>query len=180
MNPLWSWLRDEQNTKAIGAVFVTLSAASSASIYVYSSLFPPPNDLVIVDATEFVYTEGVSANIFKDPSTGSQGCPYKLVYNQPPFEPVPENSATYRVSLRRGGRYTILIEYAASEPRPIDVTVNGDLAFSGALKDVTKSWCLTRWSTVGTVTLDRGPNDIRLSRKGMFPHLRTIHLVRER
>lgn len=176
---IWRWVRDESNTKAVSAIFVAISASASATTYVYSSFFPPPDDLVLLDAASFVYTEGVSANTFRDPSTGPEGCPYKLVYNQPPSEPVPENSATYRVTLRRGGRYKVLIEYAADKPRPVDVTVNGKLVFSGALTNVTRSWCLTRWETVGDVSLNRGPNDIRLSRKDLFPHLRTIRLVRE-
>jgi len=177
---IWEWLRDDKNTKAVSAMFISASAVASAATYVHSTLFPPPDDLIVMSATAFVYTEGVSANTFRDPETGKQGCPHQLVYNQPPHEEVAVNSASYRATLARGGNYKILVEYAASAPRPTDITVNGKLEFSGALTKLSKSWCSTRWETVGTTSLNRGLNDLQLSTPGPFPYLRTIRLVREK
>ena len=176
----WEWIRDDKNTKAVSALFISASAAASATTYVYGTLFPPPDDLIVISATAFVFTEGVSANTFRDPSTGVQGCPYQLVYHQPPSEEVAVNAASYRTTLARGGAYKILIEYAANEPRPTDISVNGKLEFPGALTKLSKSWCNTRWETVGVTALHRGPNDFRLSSNGPFPHLRTLRLVREK
>ena len=177
---VWEWLRDDRNTKAVSAMFISVSAVASAATYVHSSLFPPPDDLIVMNATAFVYTEGVSANTFRDPETGREGCPHQLVYNQPPHEDVAVNSASYRATLARGGSYKLLVEYAASAPRPTDITINGKLEFSGALTKLSKSWCSTRWETIGTTTLHRGPNDFQFSSPGPFPHLRTIRLVREK
>lgn len=177
---VWDWFRDEKNTKAMSAFFITMSAVASAATYVHGALFPPPDDLVLISATAFVSTEGVSANTFKDQSTGAQGCPYLLVYNQPPHEEVSVNAANYRTTLARSGKYTLLVEYAANEARPTNIAVNGKTEFQGALTKLSKSWCNTRWETVGSVAMQRGPNDLRVYTSGPLPHLRTIRLVREK
>ena len=178
---LWDWIKNEPNAKAINSLLIGLSAIASPITYVHSTLFPPPDDVIVFDASDFLYTEGVSSNTFRDPSGV---CPYKLVYNQPPWKEVPLNAVYYRANLRRGGQYKLLVEYASNEPtdapkRLVDVDVNNQRVITGALAEQSESWCLTRWESVGVLELNRGSNTIKFSRKGVFPHLRTIRLIRQ-
>ncbi len=82
------------------------------------------------------------------------------------------------VSAARGGKYRLLIEYAADEERPVSIEINNKQVKAGALKALTKDWCLTRWEDVGDFELKRGNNFVRIYRDNVFPHIRTVRLVR--
>lgn len=169
----WRWLGDEGNARAIGVLVVGLPAALAACTFIYTSLRPPePEKEVIIPAADMWSSDKVNV-------APTNSCYAGLVLNQPPYE-IKGNSATYRVVLRSAGRYQLFIEYAAMEPRPLKVEVNGVLTPRIAADQVSGGWCnyQLRWDTAGEVPLRRGDNYLRLYTEDYFPHLKTIKLLR--
>jgi hypothetical protein len=171
MRTLWSWLREEGNAKALQALLTGIPALFAGATYVYSKVWPEPEYVFSKEASDFLVVTNVNTGKFGQ-------CPHNLVYNQPPYEATPMNAAEYRFAATRAGRYRMLIEYAADEPRPVNIEINKSLVARDVLKSISKSWCLTRWEEVGEFELRRGNNFVRIYRESVFPHLRTIKLVR--
>jgi hypothetical protein len=170
---IWQWLGNEVNARAMGAIVVGIPAALAAWTFIYTTLWPEPDRVILIPATEFWTQEKVNV------APTNHACYAGLVLNQPPYQ-ANGNSATYRVALRSSGRYQLLVEYAAEAARPIKVEVNGVLMPFTAAGDVSGKWCNThvRWDNAGEMNLKNGENFIRLYTEGVFPHLKTIKLVR--
>jgi hypothetical protein len=171
-----------------GAVLVAFLATYFTGIL--TAVIPPPKELlcrlslrfcpgeesIVVDAADFWDQENVNV------APANDECYAGLVLNQPPYE-APGNSATYKVSLKVGGRFRLLIQYAALESRPLNVDVNEKKkVLIGAASGTSGSWCNThlRWDKAGEVQLSKGDNFIRLYTDGFFPHLKTIKFSRIR
>jgi len=169
-----------------GAVLVAFLATYFTGML--TAVIPPPKELlcrlslgfcpgeesiVVVDAANFVDQENVNVG-------SANECWAGLVLNQPPYE-APGNSATYKVSLKVGGRFQLSIQYAAAESRPLNVDVNKKKkVLTGAASGISGSWCNTdlRWDKAGELQLSKGDNFIRLYTDGFFPHLKTIKFSR--
>lgn len=82
-------------------------------------------------------------------------------------------SATYEVTVPKKGRYKFVIDYAAAEPRPLLVTVNGQQITGNAASASTGGWLEgnRKLSNEGNVNLKKGKNTIMLSRGSDFPHV---------
>jgi hypothetical protein len=98
--------------------------------------------------------------------------------NGPPYTPRP-NAAEWRVNSLSGGRYVLWVKYAAAEPRPVRVLVNGRLVSASALETTTGCWTpdCRRWSKVAEVVLKSGENTVRFERDSYFPHLNRLLFV---
>lgn len=125
-------------------------------------------------ASDFVRGSNIATNV--EPGVV---CRNGLVYNAPPYALVP-NWGEWALNVPAAGRYVLSVEYAAADSRPVDVRVNTALVYSGAVAGVTGGWCNSdaRWAEVGEVSLAAGANTLRLESAGVFPHLRSIRLVR--
>jgi hypothetical protein len=89
------------------------------------------------------------------------------------------NAAEFDFTAVAAGRYQLQVEYAALEPRPVLISVNGVLLTDNALALTTGGWTHEhqRWTTVGTVTLVAGSNRLRIERDSVLPHIRSIRFV---
>lgn len=100
-----------------------------------------------------------------------------VLLNAPPYNARP-NSATYRITAC-GGTYSLHIEYAAAQARPVIVRVNGETVSNSALNSTTGGWTpgFQRWDFVSNVYLNSGGNTLVISRGDVFPHIRAIRLT---
>lgn len=168
---LWKWLGDESNSRALGIIIIGVPAAFAALTFIYVTLWPIAEPIIIVKASDFWTGENVNIG-------PANGCRDNLVYNQAPYTGS-GNSVTYRIGLKSSGRYQLFVEYAAEVARPVEVAVNSQSIFSGALRNVSGSWCFhqARWDNVGLIELKKGENFIRFSTSDLFPHFKTLKLV---
>ena len=81
--------------------------------------------------------------------------------------------AEYDVTVPEAGSYQIELRYAAMEPRPVKLMLNGQVARGDAAGAVTGSWNpdSQRWELQGVFTLNAGKNVVRLERDGSIPHI---------
>jgi hypothetical protein len=102
----------------------------------------------------------------------------EVIHNAPPYRSQ-HNSASYHVYAENSGWYRIMIEYAAIEARPIQITFNGEVITLNALVHPTGGWeeLYQKWSNEMEVFCRLGRNELQLSRTNVFPHIRTIVLV---
>jgi hypothetical protein len=101
-----------------------------------------------------------------------------VLMNAPPYSDRP-NSADFQFQVPVAGTYQMWVEYAASEPRPVRIVVNGGLLTSNGLSAVTGCWELNcqQFLNQGEVQLRAGTNTIQISRGSVFPHIRTLKFV---
>ena len=101
-----------------------------------------------------------------------------VITNAPPYNDRP-NCAEYQLNVQTAGAYRLEIEYAADQPRPVQVSVNGLMIAANALADATGCWYpeCQQWTTVGLVDLPAGPVTLRVEREHVFPHLRALRLT---
>ena len=169
----WRFFASAGNVRAIGVFLVGIPALWGAWIFIAERVFPDPELEKIVAAKDFWKAEGVN-------TTAPEKCWEGLLLNEPPYRPQ-NNAVEYRVFLKRSGNYSLLFEYAAAESRGVKVEVNGKVLAEKALETKTESWCndRTRWENVGVVRMRAGANLIRVTRPDVFPHLKTLKLLRE-
>lgn len=165
-----SWNSVEDPAYAIGAQFAKAQEAgeiASASPGQKAALSFGVGAIVItmLDATGLQNTEvgGGLAGVY-----GSD-----VLHNRPPYDTNRENAARFDFSSPMSGQFDLYIEYAAGQPRPIEVSLNSD-EFQSALEQPTGGWDAQQWTKLWTVTLNEGPNNIRLRRNNVFPHVRKI------
>jgi hypothetical protein len=84
----------------------------------------------------------------------------------------------YDLKVPSEGHYDMYIRYAAAEPRPMTVAVNGREITESACSEVTGGWdpSRQRWQKAGSFYLAAGSNRLRLSRSGVFPAIDKIAL----
>jgi hypothetical protein len=175
---LWRFLANDGNARAVGLFVVGIPALYAALTFLSERVWPEPDLVVVILAKDFLRGSGVN-------TTAPAPCYEGLLLNEPPYAHQP-NAVEYRAFLKREGKYSLLIEYAAAESRPVTIQVNTS-KFENALAKTTvehgefEGWCNNhaRWENVGVVTMKRGANLIRISRPDYFPHLKTLKLVRE-
>jgi hypothetical protein len=136
---------------------------------------PPPAAPILLRAVEFANGPDVAP---AQRTSAPREFGDVLMNREPPDNDRP-NWAEWNFVSRAGGAYLLRIEYAAGEPRPLTVLVNGEIAIPVALNAVTGCWearCQA-WRDVGVVSLRRGANLLRLDRpEGVFPHIRFLEL----
>ncbi|HEV3415534.1 MAG TPA: hypothetical protein VG056_01920, partial [Pirellulales bacterium] len=77
------------------------------------------------------------------------------------------------------GKYRLELCYAAAEPRPLKVSLNGSVVKERAATDVTGNGFPDgqRWSREGVFRLRQGRNTLRLEAEGPYPHLSRLAFV---
>ncbi len=135
---------------------------------------PPPRQAILVNAVD--YANGPDVVPAMREGIARFG---NVIMNRSPPDNSRPNYAEWRIAAGPGGVYRLRVEYAAGEPRPVQVLVNGAIVETQALNATTGCWeaeCIA-WRDVGTVTLTAGENTLKLSRpEGVFPHIRTLQL----
>ncbi|PWS37756.1 hypothetical protein DFH01_00065 [Falsiroseomonas bella] len=103
-----------------------------------------------------------------------------ILMNRDPPDNSRPNWAEWRIQGGTGSVWLLRVEYAAGEPRPVQVLVNGRVVVPSALNATTGCWdsqC-QQWRDVGTIALEPGENVLRLDRpEGVFPHIRMLEFV---
>jgi hypothetical protein len=128
-----------------------------------------PREVIEIPAVRFSRGGHVEAGIL----------PYgDVIHNAAPYGPAP-NWVDYDFFASSGGEYDLWIEYAAAEPRPVDILLNGRSVLTGGLSQMTGGWNIANQtlSRQCTVELLKGQNTLRLERDNVFPHIRTIRLI---
>ena len=77
-----------------------------------------------------------------------------------------------------GGAFELWAQYAAADPRPVEIALNGSQVIRNALVDSTYGWteAFQFWFFQGQVQLQIGSNHLSLSGPAM-PHVRAIRLI---
>lgn len=99
--------------------------------------------------------------------------PVILSQGQPPY------GAEYAVDLPAAGTYEIAIRYAAAEPRPVHLLIDGH-DIKEVCASATGGWlpAKQRWESAGLFKLSGGANRIGLASYGPFPPVSMIRLIR--
>ncbi|MDX2037635.1 MAG: DUF1553 domain-containing protein [Isosphaeraceae bacterium] len=89
------------------------------------------------------------------------------------------NRAEYRIDVPGGGRRRLEIRYAAAEPRPVRLYINGRLHPEPIAATVTGGWEASAQKRViaAELDLDAGINTLRLECDGPFPHFDRLALL---
>lgn len=123
-------------------------------------------ETVVVRAQDFVSNQNVE-------SGGPYGYGDCIVTRRPGNIPT---SAEYRFNVRESGQYQLSISYAALDPRPVSVTVNGQNISSNAAAASTGGWFEGNRidSNEGMISLKSGENRILISRSSDLPHIHSL------
>jgi len=89
------------------------------------------------------------------------------------------SGAGYKLDLPASGTYEIAIRYAAAEPRPVHLLVNGQDA-KEVCQRATGGWLpeFQTWDSAGLFKLSGGANRIGLASYGPFPPVSMLRLIR--
>jgi len=90
------------------------------------------------------------------------------------------NFVEYDLQIAKAGAYQLELRYAAQDPRPIEVLIDGKLRKANAAEGATGSWFADaqRWSPEGVFDLPAGKVVLRLQRtSGPIPHFDRLALV---
>jgi len=125
-------------------------------------------ELISIRAQDYVSSENV-----KSGATDGYG---DVIITRPPGK-IP-TSASYEFDVQSAGDYQLSLRYAAADPRPIFVSVNGQQITGNAASSTTGGWMPGNQieQGIGTVRLRKGKNSILLSRDSDFPHISKIIL----
>jgi len=119
----------------------------------------------------------VQENLTKRTHVAVGGIPIygDVMTNYPAHELAP-NMAEWSFPVQVPGRYALEIEYAALDPRPITITLNGSEVSNAGLSAATGGWFIGNQKFVKqlVVNLVSGINVLRFSSPIYFPHIRTI------
>lgn len=131
---------------------------------------PVATGTIDIPATAFVRGENVALS--------SDGSGADTLMNAPPYGPA-NNAAEWDINIPNAGRYELFATYAAVESRPVAISFNGNTAFTSALSATTGGWLPEHRQTIsqGFVQLSAGANIMRVSRAGVFPHIKGFSLV---
>ena len=99
--------------------------------------------------------------------------PVVLSQGQPPY------GAEYQVDLPASGTYEIAIRYAAAEPRPVHLLLNGQDS-KEVCRRATGGWLpsFQAWEPAGVFRMSGGANRIGLAGYGPFPPVSMLRLTR--
>ncbi|MBX3400332.1 MAG: DUF1549 domain-containing protein [Gemmataceae bacterium] len=92
--------------------------------------------------------------------------------------PIP-NFTEHDIDIKKAGTFQVAVRYAAADPRPIRILVNGKVVAGNACGERTGSWNpdTQKWHPEATVPLAAGRIVVRFERDGAIPHLDKIALV---
>jgi hypothetical protein len=79
----------------------------------------------------------------------------------------------------KAGAYELWAQYAAADPRPVEIELNGRAVLKGALADITFGWAPEHqaWVYQGRVELDAGKARLAVSHTTHIPHIRALKLT---
>ena len=88
-------------------------------------------------------------------------------------------SAEYEFKVTEAGKYQLVMSYAALDPRPVSIKVNGQNISSNAASAPTGGWFEGNRidSKEGIIKLEAGENKIVVSRDSDFPHIHSLTVV---
>jgi Protein of unknown function (DUF1553)/Protein of unknown function (DUF1549)/Planctomycete cytochrome C len=92
--------------------------------------------------------------------------------------PIP-NFTEHDIDIKKAGTFQVAVRYAAADPRPVRILVNGKIVAGDACGTRTGSWNPDgqKWHAEATVELPVGKAVIRFERDGAIPHLDKFALV---
>jgi len=97
--------------------------------------------------------------------------------------PTEGQSVAFRFTVEEPGAYALLVRYAAAEPRPVSLTLDGAIIRQGALLDLSKGWNVADsiLAKQKTLRLSQGAHTLVFSvAKGLFfPHIEEVVLRQE-
>ena len=87
--------------------------------------------------------------------------------------------AEWDITPPSAGTYQLELRYAAEEPRPVKISLNGSEIRKDAAGSVTGGWFPEhqKWEAQAVVTLKAGKNVLRIERDGAIPHIDKIALI---
>ncbi|MEX0711349.1 MAG: DUF1553 domain-containing protein [Pirellulales bacterium] len=98
-----------------------------------------------------------------------------VIYNQGQLP----NVAEYDFELLADGAFQVELRYAAAEPRPVELLLDGVVVQPAAAGEATGSWqpAEQAWFAEAVCRLPAGKHTLRLQRDGPFPHFDRVALV---
>lgn len=128
------------------------------------------NGVLLIEAED--YTRG---NVLKDHAQYGTGI--GVLVNAGPLP----NFVEYDFELKSAGKYLLRLRYAAADPRPVRLLVNGAEVKPDVAGQVTGSWFPKEqeWHREGSFRFQSGKNTIRLEREQPFPHIDRLLLSPE-
>ncbi|MEX2560547.1 MAG: DUF1549 domain-containing protein, partial [Pirellulales bacterium] len=98
-----------------------------------------------------------------------------VIYNQGQLP----NVAEYDFELAAAGVFQVELRYAAAEPRPVQLLLDGAVVQPEAANEATGSWqpAEQAWFAEAVCRLPAGKHTLRLQRDGPFPHFDRVALV---
>lgn len=130
-----------------------------------------PSETIVIAAASFKTSSNVAPGAGRAASYGSD-----VVLNAPPYNARP-NMVEYDFNAAAAGKYSLSIEVAAAQARPVRVLLNGALVNGNALNVATGGWTpeFQKWVPVpAEISLRAGANTLRIERDNVFPHIRTL------
>jgi caspase domain-containing protein len=133
----------------------------------------PPE--IVIPASKFARGSNVEVGVLRTFGTD-------IVHNAAPYVAGTPNEVEYRITVVEGGAYELSVQLAAAEPRPVDIVLNGAVAFKNALAVTSGSWNQSdaKWFRAGRLFLQPGVNSLIIRRADAFPHLLTVRLTPSR
>ncbi|MEX2120716.1 MAG: DUF1553 domain-containing protein [Pirellulales bacterium] len=128
----------------------------------------PPEGTLLFEAEKFD-----RGNVKIDFET--YGAMIGVVYNQGQLP----NVAEYDFELPAAGVFQVELRYAAAEPRPVQLLLDGVVVQPEAANQATGSWqpAQQAWFAEAVCRLPAGKHTLRLQRDGPFPHFDRVALV---
>ena len=89
------------------------------------------------------------------------------------------NFGEYDVELATAGTFHLALRYAAAEPRPVGLSLDGRKLKGAAAASATGSWYVDgqAWSIEAVVSLAAGKHVLRIERDGPVPHIDKLALL---
>lgn len=87
----------------------------------------------------------------------------------------------FEVPPGQAGNYSVTIQYAARDSRPVDIHFDGFLVFSNVLTETTLTWNVSESSLsrfVGSRYLTAGRHTVKVSRLAPIPHISKVILTK--
>lgn len=134
----------------------------------YMTEMPPPSDALVLEAEKF--TRG---NVVRDFTTYGQEI--GVVYNAGEIP----NFIEFDLTIAQGGIYQIELRFAAADPRPVRISIDGKPLKEQAAEKATGSWNpdSQTWQAECLIDLKAGEHVLRIDRAGPFPHLDKVAIV---
>lgn len=163
---MWNWINKYSGAVSVLVAAIPICVASTT--YSYKNLFPKPENVIIIDASDFSLHDEVAMNNYIE-------C--NAEYLTSTSLDSGANIVEYLVSVKRRGRYRLYLEHATGgerkvnilqERKPVDIV--SPLKNSGDI-------CKNRLDFVAHLNLKRGDNLISIVANPM-PKIKRLKFVR--